>query len=140
MKRRESTKSGVLIKGVMSKLERSRRNHDFVLTDVQPQICVTAIAASAMGMGAVGVGLIGMAGNSDEEADWVEFELNGAHIKGWLWMMPMRNGDEVEVVAEHIGGSNYIAYAVKRNGDDLLAVYPHATAGRMAHYKRSIKT
>jgi len=52
-----------------------------------------------MGMGAAGIGLIGMAANSDEEADWVEFEVDGNRVHGWLWMMPMRNGDEVEVVA-----------------------------------------
>jgi hypothetical protein len=111
-----------------------------VLTEVQhQQIGATAIAAAVMGMGATGVGLIGMAGNSEEEADWVEFELDGKHVKGWLWMMPMRNGDNVEIVAEPIGNNHYVAYAVKRDGDDLLAVYPHATAGRKAHYRRSVK-
>jgi hypothetical protein len=80
-----------------------------------------------------------MAGNSDEDADWVEFELDGKQVKGWLWMMPMRNGDTVEVVAEPTGNNHYVAYAVKRDGDDLLAVYPHATAGRRAHYRRSVK-
>lgn len=141
MKTQESTQSVVLLKGVISHLDRSRRSHDFVLTEIQQQqIGATAVAASGLGMGGAGVGLIGMAGHSGEEADWVEFELNDIQVKGWLWMMPMRNGDEVEVVAEHIGGNQYMAYAVKRNGDDLLAVYPHATAGRMVHYKRSIKT
>lgn len=130
----------MLLRGTMSNLERSRRSHDFVLTEVQhQQIGATAIVASAMGMGATGIGLIGMAGNADEEADWVEFELDGKKIKGWLWMMPMRNGNNVEVVAEHLGNDRYVAYAVKRDGDDLLAVYPHATAGRKVHYRKSIK-
>jgi hypothetical protein len=111
-----------------------------VLTEAQhQQIGVTAIVASAMGMGATGMGLIGMAGNTDEEADWVEFELGGKQVKGWLWMLPMRNGDIVEVVADPTGTNHYVAYAVKRDGDDLLAVYPHATAGRKVHYRKSIK-
>jgi len=92
-----------------------------------------------MGMGATGIGMIGMAGNADEEADWVEFELDGKQVKGWLWMMPMRNGDTVEVAAERTGNNRYVAYAVKRDGDDLLAVYPHATAGRKVHYRKSLK-
>lgn len=130
----------VLLRGVISGLNRSRRSHDFVLTNVQhQQIGVTAIAASIMGMGATGIGLIGMASNADEEADWVEFELDGKHVKGWLWMMPMRNGDTVEVVSEPLGNNHYVAYAVKRRGDDLLAVYPHATAGRRVHYRKSVK-
>lgn len=90
-------------------------------------------------MGSTGIGLIGMAGNAEEEADWVEFELDGKQVKGWLWMMPMRNGDTVEVVAEPTGNNQYIAYAVKRDSDDLLAVYPHATAGRKVHYRKSVK-
>jgi hypothetical protein len=140
MKKYESNYSAVLLKGVISGLNRSRRSHDFVLTEVQhQQIGVTALAASVMGMSATGIGLIGMAGNADEEADWVEFELDGKQVKGWLWMMPMRNGDTVEVVAEPTKNNSYIAYAVKRDGDDLLAVYPHATAGRKAHYRKSAK-
>jgi len=130
----------ILLRGAISGLNRSRRSHDFVLTEVQhQQVGVTAIAASVMGMGATGIGLVGMAGNADEEADWVEFELDGRQVKGWLWMMPMRNGDTVEVVAEPTGNNRYVAYAVKREGDDLLAVYPHATAGRKVHYRKSIK-
>ena len=129
----------VLLQGSISGLNRSRRSHDFVLTEVQhQQVGVTAIAASAMGMGAAGIGLIGMAGNADEEADWVDFELEGKQVKGWLWMMPMRNGDTVEVVAEPMGNNRYVAYAVKRDGDELLAVYPHATAGRKVHYRKSV--
>jgi hypothetical protein len=140
MKKQESTNSIVLLRGMISKLERARRNHDFILTEVQHHhIGVTAIAASAMGMGAAGMGLINMAGNSDEEAEWVEFELDGKQIQGWLWMMPMGNGDNIEVVAEHIGHDRYVAYAVKRDRDGLLAVYPHATAGRKVHYRKSVK-
>jgi hypothetical protein len=140
MKKQEPNNSMVLLRGPISGLNRSRRSHDFVLTRVQhQQVGVTAIAASVMGMGATGIGLIGMAGNADEEADWVEFELDGKQVKGWLWMMPMRNGDTVEVVAESTGNIHYVAYAVKRDGDDLLAVYPHATAGRKVHYRKSVK-
>lgn len=140
MKKQDSNNSMVLLRGAISGLKQSRRSHDFVLTEIQhQQIGVTAIAASAMGMGATGVGLIGMAGNGEEEADWVEFELDGRQLKGWLWMMPMHNGDTVEVIAEQTGNNRYVAYAVKRDGDGLLAVYPHATAGRKVHYRKSVK-
>lgn len=140
MKKQGSNNSTVLLRGAISGLNRARRSHDFVLTEAQQlQVGATAIAASVMGMGANAVSLISMAGNSDEEADWVEFELDGKQVKGWLWMMPMRNGDTVEVVAEPTGNNHYVAYAVKRDGDDLLAVYPHATAGRKVHYRKSVK-
>jgi hypothetical protein len=141
IKNQESNNSMILLRGIISKLDRSRCTHDLVLSKIQhQQIGTTAVMASAMGMGATGASLIAMAGNSDEEADWVEFELDGKHLKGWFWMIPMRNGDSVEVVAEHIENSHYIAYAVKRESDGLLAVYPHATAGRKAHYRKSINS
>jgi hypothetical protein len=140
MKKQESNNSTILLRGAISGLEQSRRSHDFVLTEIQHhQIGVTAIAASVMGMGAAGIGLIGMAGSAEEEADWVEFQLDGKNMQGWLWMMLMRNGDDVEVVAEPMGNNRYVVYAVKRNGDGLLAVYPHATAGRKTHYRKSVK-
>ncbi|WP_449405950.1 putative type VI secretion system effector [Massilia phosphatilytica] len=140
MKNQEPDNSTVLLRGAISGLKQSRRSHDFVLTEVQhQQIGITVIAASAMSMGATGIGLLGMASNADEEADWVEFDLNGKQVKGWLWMMPMRNGDTVAVVAEPMGNDQYIAYAIKRDSDDLLAVYPHATSGRMVHYRKSVK-
>lgn len=140
MKNQESHNSTVLLRGAISGLNRSRRSHDFVLTEAQHlEVGATAIAASVMGMGANAISLINTAGNSDEEADWVEFELDGKQVKGWLWMMPMHDGDQVEVVAEQTSNNQYVAYAVKRDRDDLLAVYPHATAGRKVHYRKSAK-
>jgi hypothetical protein len=136
----QSNQSIVLLRGAISGLERSRRSHNFVLSQNQhQQIGATAIAASAMDMGATGIGLVNMSENSNEEADWVEFNIDNKKIRGWLWMMPMRNGDIVEIVAESTGEDHYLAYAVKRDGDDLVAVYPHATAGRKAHYRKSAK-
>ncbi|WP_069267622.1 putative type VI secretion system effector [Paraburkholderia nodosa] len=140
MKNQESRQSTVLLSGTISELKRSRRTRDFVLTQVQHrQIGATAVAASLMGAGAIGIGLISMAGNSEEEADWVQFNLDGKQVEGWLWMMPMLNGDSVEVAAEQIGENRYVAYAVRRKEDGLLAIYPHATAGRSAHFRKSVK-
>ncbi|MEX3968000.1 putative type VI secretion system effector [Paraburkholderia sp. EG286B] len=140
MKNQESKQSTVLLSGTISELKRSRRTRDFVLTQVQHrQIDATAVAASLMGSGAIGIGLISMAGNSEEEADWVQFNLDGKQVEGWLWMMPMLNGDSVEVAAEQIGENRYVAYAVRRKEDGLLAIYPHATAGRSAHFRKSAK-
>jgi len=60
-------------------------------------------------------------------------------MQGWLWLLPMRNGDVVEVVAEKVGESRYVVYSVKRDGDDIVSVYPHATAGRKQHYRSMAK-
>ena len=53
--------------------------------------------------------------------------------------MPLGTGDNVEVVAEHAGANCYTAYASWRIDDDLIAIYPHATTGRKAHYRKSAK-
>jgi hypothetical protein len=130
----------MLLHGTIANLQRSRRTHDFVLTQVQQwAVGATAAGAAAIGMGATSVGLVNMASNADEEAEWVEFELNGKQMQGWLWLLPMRNGDEVEVVAEKVADDRYIVYSVKRDGDDIVAMYPHATAGRKAHYRNMTK-
>ncbi|MBW0447974.1 hypothetical protein EN871_10175 [bacterium M00.F.Ca.ET.228.01.1.1] len=140
MKKNESTLKTVLLRGTIVNLQRSRRTHDFVLTQFQQEaVGATAVGAAAMGLSATGIGLVNMASNADEEADWVEFELDGMQLQGWLWLMPMRNGDTVEVVAEKVGESRYVAYSVKRDGDDIVSVYPHATAGRKQHYRSMAK-
>ncbi|MFL9867985.1 hypothetical protein PQR67_27745 [Paraburkholderia fungorum] len=140
MKKNEPLLQTVLLRGTIANLQRSRRTHDFVLTQVQQKaVGATAVGAAAMGMGAAGIGLVNMASNADEEADWVEFELDGKQMQGWLWLLPMRNGDDVEVVAEKVGENRYVVYSVKRDGDDIVAVYPHATAGRKQHYRSMAK-
>nr|WP_254613770.1 putative type VI secretion system effector [Burkholderia lata] len=99
----------------------------------------TAAGAALAGMGTSAIGLIQSSANSEEEADWVEFELDGKQIEGWLWKMPMKDGDEVEVVAEPRSHDHYFAYSVRRMKDDVVAVYPHATRGRSALYRWLMK-
>jgi len=135
MKDIEPFQGTVLLRGTIANLKRSKRSHDFVLTQVQQSaVGATAVGAAAMGMGGAAIGLTNMAMNADEEAEWVEFDIDGKQVQGWMWLMPMRNGDTVEVVAERVTDQRYVAYAVKRDGDDIVAVYPHATAGRKVHY------
>lgn len=141
MKKTEPEIPAVLVRGTIQNLKRLRRSHGFVLSQIQQRdIGITAVGAAAMGMSAVGIGLANMAASSDEEADWVEFELDGKQMQGWLWLLPMRNGDRVEVVAEKVERERYVVYAVKRDGDDIVAVYPHATAGRKEHYRIMAKS
>lgn len=126
----------ILLRGTIANLQRSRRTHDFVLTQFQRNaVGVTAVGAAAMGLGAAGIGLVNMASNADEEADWVEFELDGMQMQVLFWLLPMRNGDVIEIVAEKVGESRYIVYSVKRDGDDRFRLSaccrgPQATLSR----------
>lgn len=126
--------------GKISKLRCYTREHDFITTrDEHIQIGITAIVATAMGMGAQAAGMVGSAGNKAEKAHWLEFELDGKKIQGWVWKMPLGTGDNVEVVARHTGGNCYTAYAIKRVDDGLVAAYPHVIAGRKVLYRNSVR-
>ncbi|HDR9154167.1 TPA: hypothetical protein QDB05_000608 [Burkholderia vietnamiensis] len=129
-----------VLRGRITKLKCRRRQQDFVLSEAQhAYLQATAVGAAFAGMGASALGLIQSSANSEEEADWVEFELDGKRIEGWLWKMPMTNGDEVEIVAELRPRDRYFAYSVRRISDDVIAVYPHATRGRAALYRWLMK-
>ncbi|MBN3725186.1 putative type VI secretion system effector [Burkholderia sp. Ac-20379] len=122
-----------LLRGTIGNLQCRRRQQDFVLNEAEhAYLQATAAGAALAGMGASAIGLIQSSANSEEEADWVEFELDGKPVQGWLWKMPMRNGDEVEAVAEQRPDGRYFAYSIRRPRDNMLAVYPHATRGRSA--------
>lgn len=121
------------MRGVISNLRILRRKRDFVLSEAQHAYMeATAAGAAAIGMGASAIGLLQMSANSEEEADWVEFELDGKRLEGWLWKMPMSEGDVVEVVAEQQFDGHYFAYSIRRANDGVIAIYPHATSGRSA--------
>ncbi|WP_250529339.1 putative type VI secretion system effector [Caballeronia sp. ATUFL_F1_KS4A] len=132
----QSVRNFVLLRGRMENFQRTRRSHDFVLSQLaQRGVGATALASAAMGSGGASIGLINMAMNSDEEADWVEFELDGKSIRGWMWLMPMRKGDEVEVVAELLPDGRYMAYSVQRVSDSLVAICPHVFCGRKPYQR-----
>jgi len=140
MKNEDRYNSMLLLRGTISKLRCYTREHDFIsTTDQHTQIGITAIIATAMGMGAQAAGMVGSAGNKAEKAHWLEFELDGKKIQGWVWKMPLGTGDNVEVVAEHTGGDCYTAYGIKRVDDGLVAAYPHVVAGRKVLYRNSIR-
>ncbi|WP_175023211.1 putative type VI secretion system effector [Rugamonas rivuli] len=75
---------------------------------------------------------------ADEEADYVEFELEGNLIKGWLWRSPFANGDYVEVAVEWQTG-HYEVFGVARPFDKTIAMYPHCSRAKIRHIKNSVK-
>jgi hypothetical protein len=74
----------------------------------------------------------------EEEADYVEFDLDGQPVKGWVWRSPFKEGDAVEVAAEW-RGDHYEAGAIARPADRTLALHPHCSRGRSKHVKNAIK-
>lgn len=128
-----------LLRGRITNLRKTRRGQDFFFTDSdRKKMGATAIAAGLAGLGGIAVGLSGMAMDTTEEADLLEFDLDGKPIKAWVWQSVFGEGDEVEVVAEQ-WGSTWQGYGIRRISDKIVALHPHCSRGRYAHYKASLR-
>ncbi|KVW79468.1 hypothetical protein ABY44_17500 [Burkholderia sp. ZZQ-2] len=128
-----------LLHGRIGNLRKLRCSQDFFFTDAdRAKMGATAVAAGVVGLGGVAVGLSGMAMDTTEEADLIEFELDGKPVKAWVWWSVFSEGDEVEVVAER-WGETWQAFGVRRLSDRIVALHPHCSRGRLAHYRASFK-
>lgn len=91
-----------LLHGRISNLRRSRRSQDFFFTDADhAKMGATAIAAGLVGLGSIATGLAGMATDTKEEADLLEFDLDGKPIKAWVWSSVFKEGDVLSDWAIH---------------------------------------
>jgi len=126
-----------LLRGRIRNLRAVRCRRDIVFTaSDRTNMGATAIAAGLTGLGAVAAGLGAMAMDTTEEADLLEFELDGKPVKAWVWVSVFKEGDEVEVVAEP-DGDGWRGYGIRRMSDRIVALHPHCSRGRYAHYKAS---
>ena len=127
-----------LLRGRIRNLRKIRCRRDFMFTsDDRTKMGATAVVASLAGLGGVATGLGAMAIDTTEEAELLEFELDGVMVRAWVWMSVFNEGDEVEVVAEPDGNA-WLGYSVRRVSDRIVALYPHCSRGRNAHYKVSV--
>ncbi|WP_024906240.1 putative type VI secretion system effector, partial [Robbsia andropogonis] len=103
-----------LLRGRIQNLRKMQCRRDFVFTATdRTNMGATAIAAGLAGLGGVAAGLGAMAIDTTEEADLLEFELDGRPVKAWVWISVFKEGDEVEVVAEPDGDS-WLGYGIRR--------------------------
>lgn len=126
-----------LLRGRIQNLRKKRCRRDFVFTaNDRTKMGATAVVASLAGLGGVAAGLGGSAMDTTEEADLLEFEIDGRPIKAWVWISVFEEGDDVEVVAEPDGNS-WTGYGIRRVNDRIVALHPHCSRGRYAHYRSS---
>ncbi|WP_338440695.1 putative type VI secretion system effector [uncultured Aquabacterium sp.] len=126
----------VKLTGTVRKLKVTRASASFVFTESdQTRMGVVAFAAAIAGLGGEAMATVSNASAMEEEADYLEFELDGRAIKGWVWRNPFKEGDEVSVAAEHRPDGHWEAFGVKRPADKTLALYPHCSRGRVRHFK-----
>lgn len=126
-----------LLCGSIRNLRKKRCRRDFFFTaSDRASMGATAIAAGLAGLGGVAAGLGAMSMDTSEEADLLEFELDGKAVRAWVWLSVFQEGDEVELVAEP-DGDTWMGYGIRRVSDRIVALHPHCSRGRNAHYKAS---
>jgi hypothetical protein len=124
---------------VITHYKKTRGHASFVLTDSDKTgMGIVAVVAGLAGLSGQAVSLAGQASDTEEEADYVEFELDGKPVKGWLWRSPFKEGDEVNVAA-YWQGEHYELYGMARPRDKTVALYPHCSRGKRTHVRNAVK-
>jgi hypothetical protein len=125
--------------GTISNYTVKRGDASFVFTEAdKTKLGVLAVAAGLAGLGGQAIATAGFAASTEEAADYVEFDLDGSPVKGWVWRSPFKEGDQVEVVGE-INGSYLEVAAIARPADHIIALYPHCSRGRSRHIWNAVK-
>ncbi|NGZ83175.1 putative type VI secretion system effector [Duganella aceris] len=129
----------VKLNGKILNYKVSRKQASFVYTENdRTKLEVIAIAASLAGMGGQAISVASNANSTEEDADYVEFSLDGKIIKGWLWYSPFHEGDEVKVAAEW-QSDHYEVFGVARPSDQTISLYPHCSRAKTRHIKNAFK-
>lgn len=129
----------VKLTGTITHYRCTRTEANFVFTDSdRTALGVVAIAAGMAGLSGQAIATAANATATEEEADYVEFELEGKPIKGWVWRSPFKEGDQVEAIAEW-RDDHYETAGIARSSDQTIALYPHCSRGMSRHIKNAIK-
>jgi hypothetical protein len=128
----------VKLSGTIRNYKVIRASANFVFTDSdKTKLGVVAIAAGLAGLSGQAISTASSAA-TEENADCVEFDLNGKPVKGWVWRSPFKEGDVVDVAAEW-QGDHYEAGGIARPIDHMIALYPHCSRGTARHVKNGAK-
>lgn len=129
----------VTLNGVIRNYRSTRAAASFVFGDSdKAALGVVAVAAAAVGLSGQAVSTAASATSVEEDADHVEFELDGQQVKGWLWRSPFKEGDEVRVAAQWTG-RHYEAMGMARPSDRIIALYPHCSRSRRTHIRNAAR-
>jgi len=124
----------IKISGEVKNYVSKRDEASFVLTKKDKTgMGMVSVALAAAGMGGQAIATASNAASLQEEADYVEFDLGGKKVKGWLWRSPFKGGDVVDAAVVW-QGEYFELVALANPGDRTIALYPHCVRGRRAFY------
>jgi hypothetical protein len=128
-----------VLRGRITNYKRKRGEASFVFTDDDREgLGVIAIAASLAGLSGQAISTAIAAASAEEEADYLEFEIDGKSVSGWVWRSPFKEGDEVDAVVEW-QKDHYEVCAISRLSDRIVALYPHCSRGSGSHWRNAWK-
>lgn len=127
------------ISGTITNLKKCRKAASFLFTARdQKNIQIGAIASAFADITGQAAALSHHASSMEEDADFVQFELDGRNVSGWLWGSPFQNGDCVEAaVRKH--GERYELFGLQNADERVIALYPHCSRGSRSHYRLTFK-
>ncbi|WP_433693349.1 putative type VI secretion system effector [Herbaspirillum seropedicae] len=129
----------IKISGGIKKYVSKRGEASFVLTKKDKTgMGMVSVALAATGMGAQAIATASNGASLQEEADYVEFDLDGKKVKGWLWRSPFKEGDIVDAVVAW-QGDYFELVALAKPSDRMIALYPHCVRGRIGLLKIAAK-
>jgi hypothetical protein len=128
-----------ILRGRIENLSCARKSHNFAFDDRdRARMGIAAIGAALTVSGGLAVGLSQVSMDTTEEADLLEFDIEGKHVRAWVWVSVFADGDEVEVVAEAVGDAWY-GYGIRRLSDSIVALHPHCSSGTYGHIASLVK-
>jgi hypothetical protein len=129
----------IKLSGKIKNYQARRASASFVFSEEnQNQLGVIAIAAALAEMGGQAASTVAAASDTEEVAEYVEFNLDEQTLKGWIWRSPFREGDDVAVAAQW-QLDHYELFGIARPRDRMIALYPHCSRAKVRHVKNAIK-
>jgi len=139
MTERANIPSLVKLTGVIEHYSVARSSASFVFTnDDRTALGVVAIAASLAGQAGQAISTASSITSTEEDADYVSFQVAGQRVRGWVWRSPFADGDIVDVIGESKVDHLELA-AIVRPADRIIALYPHCSRGRSRHIWNAVK-
>jgi hypothetical protein len=128
-----------VINGCIKDLIVRSEDGNFVFSDRDRNVIGgAAVVAAIAGMAGPAMSTAISMADTAEPAHFVQFIIEGETVAGWLWFNPFKEGDDVEAVVSQQNEALYL-YAIARPRDRIIALHPHCSRGRSAHWKNAAR-